>query len=220
MSRQAGKNELSAQLELLLLLLNVGRGGTIVKCAPTFRPQVLNSMERLGRRLNEAGLTGRWRSEHGYQIRLGQARALFFSAGPGAQVVGHTADLLLEVDEAQDVDPEKYAKDFRPMGATGNVTTVLYGTPWDDSTLLAETVARNLAMEARDGLRRHFTYDWRTVAGIVPAYGRFVEASRARLGEDHPIFQTQYDLRSIAGRTGMFSSTQRALLQGTHPRRS
>ena len=59
MSRQAGKNELSAQLELLLLLLNVGRGGTIVKCAPTFRPQVLNSMERLGRRLNEAGLTGR-----------------------------------------------------------------------------------------------------------------------------------------------------------------
>lgn len=219
MSRQAGKNELSAYLETLLLARSAVAGGTIVKCAPTFRPQVLNSLDRLARRLDQAGFGGYWRREHGYGIRLGNARALFFSAAPGAQVVGQTADCLLEVDEAQDVDPEKYAKDFRPMGATANVTTVLYGTPWDDSTLLAQTIAENLALEARDGIRRHFAYDWQTVAAHVPAYAAFVAAERERLGDAHPVFQTQYALRSLAGQTGLFSAAQQALLTGDHDRR-
>jgi hypothetical protein len=34
------------------------------------------------------------------------ARAIFLSADNGANVVGNTAHLLLEVDEAQDVDEE------------------------------------------------------------------------------------------------------------------
>lgn len=219
MSRQAGKNELSAYLEMLLLARSAVRGGTIVKCAPTFRPQVLNSLDRLARRLDAAGFGSYWRREHGYGIRLGNARALFFSAAPGAQVVGQTADCLLEVDEAQDVDPVKYAKDFRPMGATANVTTVLYGTPWDDSTLLAQTIAENRALEARDGIRRHFAYDWQTVAAHVPAYAAFVAAERERLGDEHPVFQTQYALRSLAGQTGLFSAAQQALLAGDHDRR-
>lgn len=83
MSRQAGKNELSAYLEMLLLARSAVAGGTIVKCAPTFRPQVLNSLDRLARRLDAAGFGGYWRREHGYGIRLGNARALFFSAAPG-----------------------------------------------------------------------------------------------------------------------------------------
>lgn len=220
MSRQAGKNELSAQLELLLLALDPARGGTIVKCAPTFRPQAINSIERLRRRLDQAGFAGWWRIDHGYQIRLGRARAIFFSADRAARVVGHTADRLLEIDEAQDVDPEKYARDFRPMGATANVTTVLYGTPWDESTLLAQTVAHNLDLEARDGIRRHFAADWRTVADHVPAYGAFVANERARLGEDHPIFRTQYALESIADRAGLFPPDRRARLRGDHPRQT
>jgi hypothetical protein len=39
-------------------------------------------------------------------------------------VVGNTAHLLLEVDEAQDVGKDKYTKEFKPMGATTNVTTL------------------------------------------------------------------------------------------------
>jgi hypothetical protein len=45
--RQAGKNELSAQLEAFLLFRHQGTGGSIVKAAPTFRPQIVNSMRRL-----------------------------------------------------------------------------------------------------------------------------------------------------------------------------
>jgi hypothetical protein len=138
-ARQGGKNELSAQLELLLLTLFMGQSLNMIKCSPTFRPQAIVSMERLKDRLNDAGYEGFWRSELGYIIRLGYARALFLSAAPSANVVGHTAHILMEVDEAQDVDKDKYTKDFRPMGSTTNVTTVLYGTTWDETTLLEET---------------------------------------------------------------------------------
>ena len=46
-ARQGGKNELSAQLELLLLTLNRSSGGNLVKAAPTYMPQLLNSIFRL-----------------------------------------------------------------------------------------------------------------------------------------------------------------------------
>src|SRR5439155_9637062 len=102
MARQAGKNELSAQLEAYLLTLYRARGGTIVKCAPTFRPQGEVSLARLERTLASPLVEiAPFDPEHGYILRLGQARAVFLSAAPGASVVGATASLLLEVDEAQ-----------------------------------------------------------------------------------------------------------------------
>jgi hypothetical protein len=133
-ARQGGKNELSAQLEVLLLTLFMGIGGNIIKCSPTFRPQTLNSVMRLQERLNDAGYHGFWRREQGYMVHLGKAMAIFFSANEASHVVGATAHILLEVDESQDVNPDKYQKEFRPMGSTTNVTTVHYGTAWDDST--------------------------------------------------------------------------------------
>ncbi len=130
MPRQAGKNQLSAHLEAFLLVRRQHAGGSMVKCAPTFRPQVLTSIARLRRALDNRLTGGRWRLRDGYTVELGAARIQFFSAEPRANVVGATATLLLECDEAQDVCPDKWDKDFRPMGATANVTTVLYGTPW------------------------------------------------------------------------------------------
>jgi hypothetical protein len=153
-ARQGGKNELSAQLELLLLTLNAGRGGQLVKAAPTFKPQALVSLRRLRDRLDDAGLAGVWSLEAGNIVRLGRARGTFLSAEPTANVVGSTADLLLEIDEAQDVDADKFYKEFRPMGATGNATTVLYGTPWNGGSLLEELAEENQALEQRDGIRR------------------------------------------------------------------
>jgi hypothetical protein len=128
MARQAGKNELSAQLELYLLNLFQRAGGNIVKCAPTFKPQIINSKLRLEHALNNRWNSRQWESGYGYMVSLGKASVMFFSAEESSNVVGATAHLLLEVDEAQDVSAEKYAKEFRPMGATTNVTTVLYGT--------------------------------------------------------------------------------------------
>ncbi len=219
MARQAGKNELSAQLELLLLTLYMAEPQNLVKCSPTFKPQTVISMMRLKDRLNDAGFDGIWIAELGYIIRLGNARAIFLSADESANVVGNTAHILLEIDESQDVSQEKYTKEFKPMGATTNVTTVHYGTTWDDSTLLEEVKQTNLELERRDGVKRHFRYDWQEVAKYNPNYLAYVEAERERLGENHPLFLTQYCLLPIHGGGGYLSPQQRAQLQGEHIRK-
>ncbi|MFQ5879779.1 MAG: hypothetical protein ACE5IZ_06385 [Dehalococcoidia bacterium] len=217
MARQAGKNELSAQVEALVLAAHAHRALDAIKCAPTFRPQAKISLHRLWARLLEAGLADITFREDGHIVRLGRARQLFLSAEPHSNVVGHTAHLLLEVDEAQDVEVEKFDREFRPMAATANATTVYYGTPWDDLGLLEQARQRHLELEQRDGLRRHFQYDWEAVARFNPAYARYVEAERARLGENHPLFLTQYCLRTISG-GGLFAPSQRAQMQGHHHR--
>ncbi len=218
-ARQGGKNELSAQLELLLLTLHIGEAKNLVKCSPTFKPQTVISMMRLKDRLNDAGFGGIWTTELGYIVRLGNARAIFLSADESANVVGNTAHILLEIDEAQDVGKEKYTKEFKPMGATTNVTTVHYGTTWDDTTLLEEVKQANLELERKDGIRRHFRYDWTEVAKYNPEYFAYVVGERERLGETHPLFQTQYRLLPLCGGGGFFDARQRAQLQGEHARR-
>jgi hypothetical protein len=219
MARQAGKNELSAQLELFLLMKNARRSIEGVKAAPTFLPQGYGSLRRLWSRVMESGLESMARREEAHAVRLGNARMTFLSAEPTANVVGHTAGMLLEVDEAQDVDSDKFDREFRPMAASTGATTVYYGTPWDDSTLLEQMVQHNLELQRRDGIRRHFAADWQKVAAINPDYARFVEGERARLGENHPLFLTQYCLRQVPGAGRLFSGAQQAQLTGTHTRR-
>lgn len=218
-ARQGGKNELSAQLEVLLLTLFFTRGGNAIKCSPTFKPQTVISMIRLKERLNDWGYARVWKAEMGYILRLGNARQIFLSADESANVVGNTAHILLEIDESQDVSKEKYTKEFKPMGAATNVTTVHYGTTWDDSTLLEEVKQLNQELERKDGIKRHFRCDWQEVARHNPDYLRYVEGERARLGESHPLFLTQYCLEPIHGGGGFLSPEQRARLQGTHSRR-
>lgn len=215
--RQAGKNELSAQLEAFLLYRYSRRGGSIVKAAPTFRPQIVNSLLRLEKMLDGRLTRGHWSKAHGYIVRLKAASISFFSAQPDSSIVGATASLLLEGDEAQDLDGAKWDKDLRPMAATGAATSVLYGTPWTDDTLLAQQMARNLDAERRDGRRRHFAVPFERVAAAVPAYGRHVEAEIARLGPHHPIVITQYLLKPLARADRLLSAEQLVKLRGEHP---
>jgi len=199
MARQGGKNELSAHLELLLLTLFMAQGGNIIKCSPTFKPQSIISMRRLKERLEEFGFESIYHAEMGYILTLGNARVIFLSAEESSSVVGHSADILLEVDESQDISKEKYSKDFRPMGSVHNVTTVHYGTSWDGSTLLEEVKQSNLELERKDGIKRHFRYDWREIGKWNAEYLKFVKEERKRLGEGHPLFRTQYALLPING---------------------
>lgn len=218
MARQAGKNELSAHVEAFLLSLFRRAGGTLIKAAPTFRPQARISMRRLESLLDSAPLTGAWRTGEGHRIHLGNAEIAFLSAAESANVVGGTASVLLEIDEAQDVSEAKYDRDFRPMGATANVTTVLYGTAWTNDTLLEHHRHAHQALEAEGGGRRHFEYPWTDVATHNPHYGRYVEMEIARLGAEHPLITTQYLLRPLSDSGGFLSDGQLALLQGDHPR--
>jgi len=220
MSRQAGKNELSAQLEAYLLALFQRAGGQIVKASPTFKPQTINSLNRLKARLRNPWLRGLWRSSAGYIVRVGEAEAHFFSAEPTANVVGATASLLLECDETQDVKPSKWEKDFGPMTASTNATTVYYGTPWTKTTLLAQQRAAATIATKRDGQRRVFRYDGEVVASIVPAYAKHLQARIEKLGRHHPLIKTQYFLEEIDAAGGLFDERRQALMRGTHVRRT
>ena len=203
MARQAGKNELSAQIEAYLLNLYQRTGGQIVKASPTFKPQTINSMLRLCDRLDNPcivtceGSSGGYRRRQGYIVEFGSARTLFFSAGPTASVVGATADLMLEGDEAQDIAADKWYKDFSPMTASTGATTVLYGTAWTADNLLARMMQHLRQQERADGIRRTFVYDATEVAACNPAYSRHVEERVARLGRDHPLVKSQYFLGAI-----------------------
>jgi len=224
MARQSGKNEISAIVESYLLACM--ESGTLIKSAPTFKPQIINSRLRLLSMLENPLTAGRvWRS-FGYMIGVARIqqevtkqtgpRVMFFSASPDSSIVGATASLLLEVDEAQDVAIDKFDRDLRPMASTTDSTTILYGTAWTDDTLLAIVSANNLELEQKDGIKRHFEYDWRTLAAINPHYKRFVEAEIARLGEDHITIRTQYYLQPISGSGFLLSDMQHYLLRGNH----
>jgi hypothetical protein len=97
-----------------------------------------------------------------------------------------------------------------------NATTVLYGTAWSDTTLLAHQRAANLASEERTGIRCHFEHDWQTLAALNPAYRTYVEREIERLGAEHISILTQYCLRSIDGAGYLFNPLQRMLLRGEH----
>ena len=184
-ARQMGKNETSAQLEAYLLRLYAHAGGSLVKAAPSFKPQLVTSMLRLQSALSLSPLTrSRWRPRFGYILECGRASVTFLSADPAASVVGATASLLLEIDEAQDVDPETYDRSFRPMASSTNATTVLYGTAWSEDSLLQRQIEHNRMIEERTGERLNFRCDWTVLAAINPHYRQFVEGEIARLGRN------------------------------------
>jgi len=104
------------------------------------------------------------------------------------------------------------------MGSSTNVTCIHYGTTWDDSTLLEEIKQNNLELEKIDGIKRHFRYDWQEIARYNQDYGRYVIQEKERLGEDHPLFRTQYALLPIKGGGGFLSRQQIAQMLGSHQR--
>lgn len=216
--RQAGKNEVSAQLEGYLLNLFQRRGGTMVKAAPTYRPQLINSKLRLEEVLDNDWNRKDVHQREGYMTFLGKASVVFLSAAPGASVVGATASVMLECDEAQDVEEEKWDVDFTPMAASTNATRVFYGTVWTSRTMLARTVRELERAQAADGVRRVFKVAWEDVAKEVPAYGEHVRKEIARKGRHHPMIKTQYYLEEIDGEGQMFDDRRQAMMQGDHRR--
>ena len=217
--RQSGKNEVQAQIEAYLLTIYSAVGAEMVKVSPTFKPQVLNAMRRLERILNCNVFIRyiKWVKESGFIYRIRNARIYFFSAAPGANIVGATASHLLEVDEAQDVTIEKYDKEIAPMAASTNATRVFWGTAWTSTTLLARELRAARQAQAADGLQRVFVLTADDVSQEVPAYGKFVAEQIARLGRNNPMVKTQYFSEEIDAEGGMFNPARRALMQGTHP---
>lgn len=214
--RQSGKNEIQAQLETYLMALYAAEGGEIVKVSPTLRPQALTAMRRLERTLDSHPLTrGRWQRRGGSLIRLGRASTTFLSGAAGANIVGATASLLLEIDEAQDINPEKFDRDIAPMAAARNAVIVFWGTAWRSDTLLAREIAA-LDSGADGSEQRAFVLTADDVAREVPAYGAFVADQVRRFGRNHPMIRTQFFSEAIDDQLALFSGKAISALIGRH----
>ncbi len=219
--RQSGKNEVQAHLEVYLLALCCMRGAEMVKVSPTWKPQSLNAMRRLERilRVNMA-VQRSWVKESGTIYRVRRASISFLSAAPESNIVGATASTLLEVDEAQDVLPDKFDREIAPMAASTNATRVFWGTAWTTTTLLARELRAAERAQEKDGIRRVFRLSADEVAAEVPAYARFVAGQIEALGREHPTVKTQLFSEELHGEGGMFHPERRERMRGGHPAES
>lgn len=203
--RQSGKNELQAHLEVYLLTLLSQYPIELIKVSPTQKPQAQTSMRRFEKVARRNMLACRlWKKDGGNSYRLGQSRISFLSAAPGSNIVGATASGLLEVDEAQQVNVEKFDRDIAPMAASTFATHVFWGTAWTSTTLLGRELRSAQAAEKKDGRRRVFRLTADEVSVEVEAYRRHVEEKIARMGRSHPMVRTQYFSEEVDGAGGMF----------------
>lgn len=219
MPRQSGKNETSAQIEVACIARAGAKGGGIVKTAPTFKPQVITSRVRFWDRATAARKRlpfFKLTPLAGYMYTYRDAAITFLSAAIDSNVVSATASLLLEVDEAQDVDPAKYDKDFAPMRASTGAPVVAYGTTWTDDTLLAR-FKQDVEMNRVKGKVFRISPD--RVADENPSYGDYVQSEVNRLGREHPLVKTQYFLEPLENRGRLFSPQQLRQVVGTHERK-
>ncbi len=220
--RQAGKNEVAAMYVVALVQSHADRGGSLVVCAPTYRPQVRISMTRVRRYANCVSRHTRLRPVlvDGNTLAIGAATVTFLSASPEAHVAGHTASLGIVVDEAQEVDEECYERQFHPRTATTGAPVVMFGTAWEGDALLERAADRNRRLDADRPVRErhHFQVDRHEVAKSRPAYGRSVEEVRARLGATHPTYLSQYELVPSEGAGQFLTAAQLEALEGEHGR--
>ena len=216
--RQSGKNELQAQIQAYLLTLTSELGQEMVQISPTWRPQTENAMYRLESVLSKNRIVkDRWSKHFGHVFQVGEARINFLSGSPTSNIVGATANLLLSIDEAQDIQIDKFDKEIAPMAASTNATRVFWGTAWTSNTLLAREERAARALEEIDGVQRVWRLTCDQVALEVPPYAAFVADQVAKLGRQHPMIKTQYYSEDIDAEGGLFPPERLSLLYGSHP---
>jgi hypothetical protein len=218
MPRQSGKDELLAHLKAYLMRKMCFKDRGIVEVNPTYTPQTVGALLRLENRLDRNLMTQlRWRKRADFLRMIGECRTAFYSGDGRANVVGATADLLLIINEAQDILPDVYAKNFAPMAASRAATRLFCGTAWTSTTLLAQMTRACRQAEQMDGRQRVFFYTAEEVRRENPHYGKFVDEQVRLMGRSHPLVKTQYFCEEIDAETGMFGPGRLALMQGDQP---
>ncbi|MGP9042115.1 terminase [Cytobacillus kochii] len=235
-TRQSGKNEESGFLQQYLLLYGwyYGVPTSGVKFAPVHKPQVQASMDRLegADTPDSGGLAGSavtkaiWTKSDGYKYHIGTPRDsnkwAFLSINPSANVASQTAFTLLEGDEAQDIDTNKWERDAQPMGSFNNATTVFWGVAWTKESHIYKAMQQSYEMEKRLeaelGYRPKLVFKidaHRVIASGNQNYKKAFENQVARLGVNHIAIQTQYLLNFVDSIGRFFDAEQVARMYAT-----
>jgi hypothetical protein len=193
-ARQTMKNECSAMLCVRALEYYRDIGGTYIRTAPTWRPQMINSKQRVEKFLKLDPLINQdYQRREGFILQHGKAQVLFLSSDKRANVVGSTASIALDIDEAHKVDRGKFEEDFGPMAAYHNVPIIMWGVAADKQDLLYEYVQHNLEHHPELNL----SYPASVWCELLPQYAKHYEERVRKLGADHPVILTQYDLVDV-----------------------
>jgi hypothetical protein len=208
-ARQTMKNECSAMIAVRVLEKFKDKGGTYIRTAPTWKPQIINSKMRLERFLMvDPLIKDDYRSREGFIFQCGLAQIHFLSTDTSAKVVGDTADICLDIDEAHKVDKGKFEEDFSPMTASSNAPVVMWGVAADKNDLLYEYIQHNLEHNP-DCVLQYPASVW---CELLPQYAKHYEERVAKLGPDHPVILTQYDLVDVDAIGGFFTKHQQTSL--------
>lgn len=216
-SRQTGKNEIAAILHTRVLARYRSQGGTYVRCAPTWKPQIINSLLRLEKYLLK-GLVPGYRPRYGYLVQADQAFLFFLSADKTANVKGATASIALDMDEAQDIDREAFELRFAPFTASTNAPMLMWGTAGYKDDLLYHYRQHNLKNGREDLCIDLPAADW---LEFWPEYAAHYKDRCNRLGKDHFIIKTNYDLIDTE-RQGTFLNSRQivSILDSVHERQT
>lgn len=193
-ARQTMKNECSGMLCLRALLNYRDIGGTYIRTAPTWKPQIINSKQRVEKFLKMDPLINKdYKRREGFILEHGQAQLLFLSTDKNANVVGSTASIALDIDEAHKVDKGKFEEDFGPMAAYHNVPIIMWGVAADKQDLLYEYVQHN----EEHNPELNLSYPASVWCELLPQYAKHYDERLRKLGADHPVILTQYDLVDV-----------------------
>lgn len=143
--------------------------------------------------------------------------ATAISASDGSNIEGESFKLII-CEECQDISNFKIRKSIHPMGAAYNATIVKIGTATTFKGDFYEAIQRNKAeaLTRKSHIRNHFEYDWKVAAKYNPAYAKYVEKEKRRLGEKSDEFRMSYCLEWIIER-GMFLDIEKFEQENTEP---
>lgn len=139
--------------------------------------------------------------------------ATAISASDGSSIEGESFKLII-CEEAQDISNFKIRKSIHPMGAAYNATIVKIGTATTFKGDFYDAIQRNKKHDAEktSHIKNHFEFDYKVAAKYNPAYAKYVEGEKRRLGENSDEFRMSYGLEWIIER-GMFIDIEKFELE-------
>jgi len=212
-ARQTMKNETAAEAQSRTLWKFSKIGGVYLRVAPTWKPQIVNSKVRLERslRVDPLILASGWKRTEGYIYEVGNAQIQFLSGDKTANVVGATASILLDIDEAHKIDRGKFDEEFSPMTAYYEAPTIMWGVAADQNDLLYE----HREFNELHSPELNFQYPAEVWCEIHEPFRKHYEDRCRRLGEDHPIIRTQYNMSDMEDSGGYMKPKHRRALFNT-----
>ncbi len=209
----AGVRELAAQLEMLLMSVDVNAGGALLRVSSSEASAV---KDRLVDHFRSGALDGLWRSSP-EDVWLGRARVHYASHKQLADIRG--AFSLIQVVDAHLLDSDGMERAQR-LAAASNATVVFYGRPWNGATPFEQLKVANKRSTAPGGGPLHFRVSLDRAEDELPGYSDRVAQARAQLGHDHPEYAAAYELRPIASEQALSPKQLHALFGGGRARKA